>query len=145
MRFVGTGFTQNDKWTILCTPIERLAESYTVVFTTNDGTYSTAPVSPSSGAQQAPPTTVIPPLPGQIIDDILMVTNMIPSDSDYNIDIDTRTIVLEFNYDIDPTTVTQDTVEISMLPIDGIYNQRGQLKVLSKALEVVGNKIIITI
>lgn len=143
--FTGSSFAVDDSWTVFCLAGTRLETNYKIAFTTNDGTYSTAPTSPSTPTTSVPPSNAIPPLPGEYSDDFLYPVAMTPEDSSYNNDNETHVIVIEFNYDLDPDTVTDETVMLQMLPINGIYNQNGRLLELAKTLEVVGSKIIITI
>jgi hypothetical protein len=144
VRFSGSDLRINDQWAIRCTPSEKLQLSYKVSFTTTDNEYTTAPVSPSTPAPSSPPSTVIPPAPGLAISDVsLSVVATSPPAGDYNISLFTDRIEIEFSEDLDPDTVTKDTVKLYTLPVDGIYGGRGRKNELAYSLSVDDNVIVI--
>ena len=110
IRFNGSGFVAGDTWTVEVEPVEYLASNYVINFTTNDGSYSEAPDSPSTPATSQPPDTVIPPAPGST--GTFYVIDSDPLDKSYGNSLKTRTIRIEFSNLLDETTVTQDTVRL---------------------------------
>jgi hypothetical protein len=146
IRFKGTSFTSGDIYTANVYAAERLAVTTKVVFTTNDGTYTTAPESPSTPATSEPPASVIPPAPGTTNTLVyLEVVEAIPPDGAYNISTKTRTINILFDDTLDPTTITTDTVRVYTYPILGYYDGEPEVKELAKKLTVSGQILTVEI
>jgi hypothetical protein len=146
IRFKGTSFTLNDIYTANVYAAERMAANTKVVFTTNDGTYTTAPVSPSTPATSSPPSTVIPPAPGTSNTAVyLEVVEVVPADGAYNVSTKTRTISILFDDTLDLTTITTDTVRVYAYPILGFYEGQSDVKELAKKLTVSGQILTVEI
>ena len=140
IRFLGTGFTVNDTYSFNLEPITRMETSTKIVFTTNDGTYTAPPDSPSVPAESQPPSTVLPTSTASAF----YVTEMLPENASYNVNPrKTRTIVLTFSDDIDADTVTDDTITLWAYPVDGHYDNTSAPRELSKSIEVEDNQITI--
>jgi len=144
IRFTGSGFVAGDIYRFNVEPVERLVTSYKIVFTTNDGTYTTAPTSPSTPATSTAPSTILPPAPSASTTPYLTVLESIPKDDSYNNKLNTRTITIVFDDDIDPTTITQDTVKIYKYPVSGKYGQYEEEE-LQKILTLVDDTLTIEI
>jgi hypothetical protein len=140
IRFSGAGFVEDDTYSTAFEPREYLATTTKVRFTTGDGTYTAAPASTSTPASAAPPTSAIPN--STTVEDSFYVVGMIPGDRSYNIDYKTRQIIIEFNEDVDPATVTNDTVTLTVYPALGERDGYAK-RILSKKLTVEDNLIII--
>lgn len=146
IRFTGTDFEVGDQYTIHVDPLERLADSYKIAFTTTDNEYTVAPDSPSTPAEASAPATVIPPAPGAAIaETVLRVLDISPEEGAYNISLHTDTIEITFSDPIDPATVTTDTVQLYAVPVEGIFGGRGGRRAIAYSLSVSGNKIIISL
>lgn len=145
IRFTGSDFRAGDLYTIALEPIERLAESTKVVFTTNDGSYSEAPESPSTPAPSAPPATVGIPGVGAAIGAQLYLVEMSPEDGSYNNSTKTRSFTMVFDDALDPATITDDTVRLYLHDIDGHYGCTSEPKELEKTLSIDGNILTIEI
>jgi len=147
VRFDGDGFVAGDIFRFNVEPIERLAVNTNVSFTTNDGSYTAAPTSPSTPAPSTAPASTIPPAPGassgSSASSTMFLEEMIPYDRSYNIDVNNRTITIVFDSDLDATTITDETVTLCALPILGLYGQQTQPNELNKKLTVSGNTLII--
>ena len=144
VRFSGTDFQVNDEYQVHCEPVQRLATSTKVVFTTTDNEYTVAPASPSTPATSSPPSTVIPPAPGMVMPGTsLSVVAASPADGEYNLSVFTDRIEIEMSEALDPDSVTTDTVKLYTLPAEGIYAGRGRKNDLAYSLEVDDNVIII--
>ena len=115
-----------------------MTTSTSVTFDTNDGSYTTAPVSPSTPAVSQPPSSV---LPG--VSDALDIDYMIPANSSYNVDIENRIITVVFTEAIDPATVTDAAVTLFKYPAEGYYGSTFEPTELQKSLEVTGNTLTI--
>jgi hypothetical protein len=137
VRFSGSAFVAGDTYEYNVESREILAASFTLQFTTNDGTYALPPVSPSTPALSTPPATV---LPTGTYD--FYVAEMNPINGSYNVDKNTRQIDITFSDDIDSATITQDTVKVYKYPVSGVYGNKKVVE-LNKILSVVADVLTI--
>lgn len=147
IRFGGSEFESGDLFSVQLKAPQRLADNYKIVFNTNDGTFTTAPDSPSTPATINAPSTVIPVGSGSKIseaDDFLLVIDMDPADRDYNVDTRTRTITITFSEPLLSSTITQQSVKLWKYPVKGYAQGEMRPVELRKKLEVIGDQIIIT-
>lgn len=146
IRFDGTDFAVGDTFTCNVEARQRLATNTKVDFTTNDGSYTTAPDSPSLPATSEPPDTVIPPAPGvSTTTSNLQVLEMIPADGAFNVSRTTDEITILFSEVLDGSTITQDTVRVWKFPVLGWFEGQAQPKELAKRLTVSGQTLTIEI
>jgi len=138
VRFTGSDFQVGDSWTVNVEPIERMATSTSVTFTTNDGSYTEAPDSPSTPASSSPPSTVLPS-----VSTPFQVDYMTPLDGSYNVNPDKRVITVVFTDDLDPATITDDSVTIWKYPVEGYYGGTFEPLELEKSLTVSGDTLTI--
>jgi len=141
IRFVDDGFLVDDEWEFNVEAIERLATNQRVVFTTNDGTYTAAPASPSTPAPSLPPATV---LPGVSIDGALEIVSMTPVDGSYN-NANVNEIVIVFNRNPDPASITADTLKLWTYPVEGLYQYEVEQRPLAYTYTLVDNILTIRI
>ena len=140
LRFTGSGFVADDTFSFAVEPAERMATSFLVTFTTNDGTFTAAPVSPSTPATSEPPASVLP--------DVTTATGFTLSESSpankaYNVNVQGRTITLTFSQDVDPATITADSIKLYSYPASGEYSETSAPQELVKQLTVSGNIVTI--
>lgn len=147
IRFTGSGFVAGDTYEFNVEPIERLAANTQLSFTTNDGSYLVPPDSPSTPAPCEPPDSVLPPVGGDdsSSDTTMTVDESTPDSRAYNIDPKTNTFIVTFSDDIDPATVTDETVTIWQLDARGEYSDTHPPIEMSKKLTVAGNTLTIEI
>lgn len=139
IRFSGSDLRVGDAWTFNVTVVERMLTSTVVTFSTNDGSYTTAPASPSTPATSTPPSTVLPTL----ADSGLEVLEMVPASGTYNVSIKNRKITIRFSEDVDPDTITDDSVKLWKYPVDGVYEETYSPVELQKTIAVDGDTITI--
>ena len=132
LRFSGSGFVLDDEYTFNLEPIERMASSYKIAFTTNDGSYSASPTSPSTPAEASVPASVLPGVVSTT--SALTVTEMTPANGSYNNKNSTRTITIVFSDSVDAATVTDATVKVWKYPVDGYYDGTFEPVELEKTL-----------
>lgn len=139
VRFTGSDFDVNDEYTFDVEPFERLATSTIVSFTTNDGTYTAAPDSPSTPATSSPPSTSLPTnaSAGFTVDE------MFPIHGSYNVDPNNRIITITFTDDVDASTITDDSIKLWKYPVSGEYSDTFAPVELQKVLTVSGNTVTI--
>ena len=138
IRFTGSTLSVGDKWTFSVKAIERLTTNTTIVFTTNDGSYTVAPASPSTPATSLPPSSVLPEN-----DNIFEIIQMLPENGSYNISVKNRKIVITFSEPIDASTITNDSVKLYKYPVDGVYDDTYSPVELQKTIDVNSDEITI--
>lgn len=140
IRFTGSGFVADDVFTFAVEPAERLATSFLVTFTTNDGTFTAAPVSPSTPATSEPPASI---LPGATSSSTFSLSESNPTSASYNVNVQGRTITLTFSEDVDPATITDSSIKLYSYPASGEYSETSAPQELVKQLTVSGNLVTI--
>lgn len=143
VRFGGSDFAAGDIYRVTVVPAERMQSNTEFSFTTNDGSFSEPPESPSTPASSGPPGSLFPWIGPESGAGALRVVESLPADRSYNVDILNRKIVIVFNHELDPATVTQESVGLSLLPATGEYSDTFSPKVLSKKLTVENNTLTI--
>lgn len=138
IRFSGSNLQVGDKWTFNVAVVQRMTTSTTVAFSTNDGSYTSAPSSPSTPATSSPPSTVLPTLQSTF-----EVEEMTPENGSYNVSTKNRKIVIRFSEDVDPDTITDDSVTLWKYPVDGVYDDTYSPIELQKTIDVDGDTITI--
>lgn len=138
IQWLGSGFVLNDTWIINVQEALRMETNYKVVFTTNDGSYSEAPATTSTPATCTPSTaaTTLDP-------EYLSVLEMIPAHGSWNIKNSNRKIQIIFDDDLDPDTVTLESVKLWKYPSSGHYADTYEPIELQKTLEVEDNILTI--
>lgn len=105
-------FTAGDKFTVVVLPAYELAQNYSWSFSTGGATIITPP-SDSSASGIAYDTALEP----------LKIVSILPSNMSSNIPIEELTeIVITFNKDIDPSTITDDSIMLWSEPVNGIFS-----------------------
>lgn len=138
VRFAGSTFQVGDKWTCNTSTVQRMISSYIVTFTTNDGTYSEAPASPSTPATSTPSSSVLPTL-GEEFE----VVSMVPENGSYNVSIKNRVIVITFSQDVDAATITDTSIKLWNYPVSGVYDDTYAPIELQKTLTIDNNTVTI--
>jgi hypothetical protein len=144
LEFNAGTYTQGDTYTATLTSPEALAGIYTASFTTGDPTYVKVPeVEESfelvdhtiSGEERVSSILVGPDAP-------LMIRSISPIDETIGLSLNTRSITLTFNKDIDPASLSD--AKISLLMESLPTNVSEQLSTpLDLTAEISGSKLII--
>lgn len=106
-------------------------------FDTGTGSIETLPTSTSTSITGDLVTSLTPTTS-------LQVTSILPDNLSTNLPLTTNRIVIQFNSNIDPSTVTSETITIMGLPVNGDENLFSP-KELYKDITVSGNQIILDI
>lgn len=138
IRFSGSSLQSGDKWTFNLETKELLATNTVVTFSTNDGSYTVAPVSPSTPATTEPPVDIFP-----AYNTAFEVTSMTPESGSYNVPTKNRKIIIKFSEDIDSDTINNQSVRLLLYPVNGIYEDSFYPIELQKTLEVDASNLII--
>lgn len=146
LRFEQSSFTLNEKFTIKCYSRINLPESYLINFKTGtDSIYvypeytSTSPIGlnlPGADTNVAVPQ------------EDLKIVSVTPYDGAINVDLGLKQIIIEFNRNLDATTVTQDSIELLSYPVSGSFDgpkgtRSDREKKVFKIISVEANKIIL--
>jgi hypothetical protein len=137
VRFGGSSFVTGDRFTLAVYGRERMDVSHSILFSTNDGTWTAAPTLPSAPASS---------LPGSLIASettYLEVVGMDPEHASYNVRNSLRTVRIAFSEDIDPDTLTEENLKIWKTSVDGHYQNTYEPKNLRYEYEVDGNTLIL--
>jgi hypothetical protein len=147
VRFSGSQYNLDETFTINCYVRENLENSYLITFyTSTDSVYeypensSTSPLGNDLG--------LIPGV-GQtgVSGESLIVTSIEPYDGAINVDLNLKKIIISFNKDLNPETITQESIKLFSYPVSGSFNGPNgtrsdrEFEIL-KIVSVEGNKII---
>jgi|15BtaG_2_1085339.scaffolds.fasta_scaffold08762_2 hypothetical protein len=138
IRFTGSSFAVDDLWTANVETLTRMTTSSSVAFTTNDGSYTAAPSSPSTPATSSAPATVLPTNA-----DPFDVDYMDPLNASYNVDPDKRIITIVFTDDVASGTITDDSVKLWAYPVEGHYGNTWAPYELEKSLSLTDDTLTI--
>lgn len=146
VKFSGSAFAAGDTFTFNVEAAERLAENYHIHFTTNDGSYSEAPDSPSTPAESSPPSSILPIAPGALVEDTTFyVIESDPEALSFNNANSLRTFTITFSEDLDPDSITNSTVRVWRQPLLGVNCNTPRKLELVKNLVVEDNILTIEI
>jgi hypothetical protein len=143
LRSTGSGFVLNDEYVFAVEPLTYLATSYSFSFTTGTGSIQSVPTSAS--------TSIIGSITGLTAEDAaLTILSSDPPDRDFNLPLATRTVTITFSEDLNPATITQDTVTVEAHSASGAFTgpsvtNTGQPVELFKKLTVAGAVLTIEI
>jgi len=137
IRFTGSDYTLNDDFVFKVAARDFLADSFTFSFDTGVGSVQAVPETAS--------TSVIGTI-GSLNPDqsFLEIVDMNPDDGSTHMPLNTRTISIKFSENLDPTTITDDSVTIYSYPVSGRYNDK-EVEELIKKLTVNGDELIIEV
>lgn len=136
IKFDGSNFVQGDIYSFKVFAPEYLENSYDMNFETSTDTIVEVPSTMST-------SPIGPQLPVNPTLGYLEHLEMDPEDGSSNQLFKDKQIVLTFGNDIDPATITQDSVKVFAYPVSGVYSDTPEAKELFKKLTVSNNKIII--
>lgn len=138
IRFTGSDFISDDIYTVRVEPKELLESSYAFSFNTSTDQIVEVPNTAS--------TSVIGTV--GIVEKPSGKLNMVkssPADGDTHLKFNNKKIVIEFDREIDPDSVTHENVSLFQYPVSGIIDPADDQVELYKKITVDGNKIIIEV
>ncbi len=138
IRFDGSDFITGDSYRLQLIAAEFLEKSYEMTFETSTDTIVEVPdtMSTSPIGYQLPANQQVGGLE---------FLEMDPENGATNQEFKDKKIILSFGEELDPATVTDDTVTVYAYPVSGIYSDTGRERELIKKLTVSGNRIIIEV
>jgi hypothetical protein len=138
--FSGDDFRVGDTYTVRVYPAEYMAGIDTWLFTTGTGSIETVPTETSTSPTGSPVPSVPP-----YITDRFAVESASPSHRDTQLPLTRNAISIQFNQDLDATTVTQESVRVYAEHILGGYGDDESIGEIAKKLSVSGDTLTITI
>lgn len=135
VRFQPNNFTLHDIYSATVKPPTQFGDNTYWTFETGTGSIQTLPDSVSTSFSGDPK---------QLVPTAFSVVSIIPKDTQTNVPLNTRRIVLNFNQPLDPDTITADTVRITGRPVNGDESVL-QTRIIYADLTVSGSKLIIDI
>jgi len=149
LKFEQSNFVLNEVFTVKCYSQVKLAASFLINFNTGtDSIYvypeytSTSPIGLDNEFIPDPNTNVAP------ANEALRVVSISPYDGAINVDLALKQIVIEFNKNLDPATVTQSSIELLSYPVSGSFDgpngtRSDRERKVFKIISVEDNKIIL--
>lgn len=115
-------FTEGETFKVKCNEKEFIESSYLIKFQTSTDSIFSYPETTSESPIELGPD-VIPGLDSSsLVENKLRVVSISPVDGDVNVDLNLKQIVIEFNKNIDPSTVTQEAIKIEAFPVSGSFD-----------------------
>lgn len=144
IKFNGGEFQLNDLIQIRVYAKSNLENSYHWSFTTSDSSIYEEPSLKSTSPIDIPAANQVA---GNVMQQ-LEVVSVEPYDGAVNLSLNTKKIIVTFNKNIDPATVTQETVKLMSYPVsgtfDGPYGTRSNREYkIFKIISVTDNKMIL--
>lgn len=142
VKFDNVQFNEGEIIEVNCYNPVLLSESYSIEFKTGDGSLIQQP-DPDYTSTSPINTAVVQ------IEESLKIIKISPLNGEVNIPLDLNKIVIEFNKDLDPTSISQDSINLQLLPVSGFFDGGSGTKQreskLFKIVNVIDNKIILEI
>lgn len=133
VEFGSGNFATDDTFSVVVKPATLFTDNTYWSFTTGTGSIQTLPESTS--------TSIIGD-PAPLIAEAFGVTNIVPADRASNKPLTTKKITVTFNSNIDPATITSESVLLTGLPVNGDETALTPREIY-KSITVNGNKLII--
>jgi len=122
VKFSGDSYVENELFNIRCLKTEPLSTSYSLVFQTGTGSIYEYPENTSTSPIGVGNLLLPNAVPNASANEALRIISVTPSDGSVNNSLDLDKIIIEFNANLDPATVTQETVEVYSYPISGTFD-----------------------
>lgn len=141
-------FTAGETFKVECYKKEFVDSSYLIKFQTSTDSIFTYPEATSESPIGLGPD-VIPGLDSSSATDTkLRVVSISPINGDVNVDLNLDQIVIEFNKNLNASTVTQETVKLEAFPVSGSFDGPNGTRTnreykIYKIISVVDNKIFL--
>tara|TARA_E500000331_G_C17229201_1_gene701817 strand:- start:160 stop:1347 length:1188 start_codon:yes stop_codon:yes gene_type:complete len=140
----------NETFQVKCYDSAKLENSYLITFQTSTDSIYTYP-DHASTSPIGLGANIIPGLDGVVEENKeLKVVSIEPYDGSINNRLDLNKIIITFNEDLDPASITQEAIKITSYPVSGSfdrvdYSGLNQPQKLYKIISVSNNKIIVEI
>lgn len=148
VKFSLDSYVENEVFQIKCFERETLETSYSVVFQTGTGSIYEYPENTSTSPIGVGNLILPEAIPNSAALNQLEIISVTPGDGSVNNPLDLKQIVIEFNADLDASTITQETVEITSYPVSGTFDgnagtRSDRERKVYKIVSVENNKIIL--
>lgn len=137
IKFYGGEFEAGKIYQVKVYPKDKLAASYLINFSTSSDDLILKPEVESTSDIGL----VLPEHTVSSFQENLRVISMTPENGSVNQSKNINKIVITFNKDIDPTSVTQDSIKLFKQPVSGFYNGESSVEKIPKEIIVNANQI----
>ena len=136
IKFVSGDFISGETYTVNCYAPNYLENSYVLNFSTSSDTLTISPEKPSVSA--------LPMNIGEVeaIEEGFRVVSMSPEINSVNISKDLKQVVITFNKELDPTSISK-AIKITTQPVEGSFNGANEEIRLPRIVSASGNKLIL--
>lgn len=138
--FTGTDFRVGDTYTVYVRAPEYVDGIDTWLFTSGTGSIETVPTTTST-SPTGDPVPQVPPY----LTDRFAVESVSPEHRATSVSRDRNTITIQFNQNLDPTTVTDDAIKVYAEHVLGEYGTEVSIGEIAKSFVVSGDTLTITI
>lgn len=150
VKFSLDSYEEDELFQINCVKSETLETSYLLSFQTGTGSIYEYPENSSTSPIGVGNLVLPGAIPNQVTGTPLEIVSVTPFDGSVNNALDLNKIVIEFNNNLDATTITQDTVTITSYPISGTFDgysgtRSDRERKVYKIISVEDNKLILEI
>lgn len=150
VKFSLDSYEEDELFQINCVKSETLETSYLLTFQTGTGSIYEYPENSSTSPIGVGNLVLPGAIPNQVTGTPLEIVSVTPFDGSVNNPLDLNKIIIEFNKDLDATTITQDTVSITSYPISGTFDgysgtRSDRERKVYKIISVEDNKLILEI
>jgi uncharacterized protein (DUF427 family) len=135
IKFSGTDLAVNDSWRFNVYPTVYLADNYSTTFTSGTGNIQEVPETAS--------TSILGDLNNPVDESEFQVVATTPNDTEIKVEPSIKIIKVEFNNDIDATTINDKSVSITVEPTTGYDPSTSGLRKVNKFLYVTGRNLYI--
>lgn len=122
IKFSAATYNLDEVFNIRCLKTESLATSYSIIFQTGTGSIYDYPENASTSPIGVGNLLLPNAIPSSTTGEPLRVISITPGDGSVNNELDLDKIVIEFNANLDATTITQETVEMYSYPVSGTFD-----------------------
>jgi hypothetical protein len=150
VKFSGDSYLENEEFKVRCysRADETLTTSYSVVFQTGTGAIYEYPENTSTSPIGVGNLLLPEAIPGAAENEALRIVSVTPGDGSVNNELDLKQIVIEFNKNLDATTINQSSVEIISYPVSGTFDgnagtRSDRERKVYKIISVEANRIIL--
>ena len=150
IKFSLDSYVEDEIFQINCVKSETLDTSYLLTFQTGTGSIYEYPENSSTSPIGVGNLVLPGAIPNQTQSTTLEVVSVTPFDGSVNNSLDLSKIIIEFNSNLDPATITQDTVTLTSYPISGTFDgyagtRSDRERKVYKIISVEDNKLILEI
>jgi hypothetical protein len=138
-------YSLGERFHVKCHKEDLIEQSFIIDFNTGTDSVFEYPEYTST-SPIAPDGILLPNDPGLLNIENLEVLNMVPNDGEINVRLDLNKIIIKFNKELDPATVTQENIVLESHSVSGVFDgpngtRSGRPEKVYKIISVSGDTI----